>query len=66
MCSSKNYYNDEYFVFNINDPILLFNNFESTYNKKNNIFILEKSKIKKKKVLYNICGTVTKIYNNGQ
>lgn len=42
MCSIKNYYTDEYLVFDINDPILLFNNFELTYNKKNNMFILEK------------------------
>ena len=45
--SSKNY-NSDIKIFNKDDSILLFNNFESNFVKKRNVFILEKSKIKKK------------------
>lgn len=61
ICSSKNYYTDVHFIFNINDPILLFNNFDKTYKKKNNMLILEKSKIKKKKVYILFVGLLENI-----
>ena len=48
ICSSKNYYTDVHFIFNINDPILLFNNFDKTYKKKNNMLILEKPYVSEK------------------
>ena len=62
--SSKNYFNDED-IFNINDPILLYNNFERVFNKKHNFYILNKSKIQKK-VFYNICGSIKSRYNKNQ
>ena len=44
--SSNNYYTD-ISLFNINDYILLFNNFKSKYIKNKKSYILEKSNIKK-------------------
>ena len=52
--TSKNY-NSDIKIFNKDDSILLFNNFESNFIKKRKDFILEKSKIKKK-ILYLIFG----------
>ena len=62
---SKNYFNDED-LFDINDPILLYNNFEREFSKKNNFYILNKAKIKRKKVLYNICGSIKRRYDKDQ
>ena len=52
--TSKNY-NSDIKIFNKDDSILLFNNFGSNFIKKRKVFILEKSKIKKK-ILYLIFG----------
>ena len=57
--SFKNYYSIEA-LFNINDPVLVFNNFEKSYNKKK-VSLLSKSKLKKKNSLYNIYATVVNI-----
>jgi len=62
--SSKNYYSTEY-IFKKNDNILLYNNFESKYNKKDKHFILEKTRMKNKNVLYNICATIINDNLNG-
>ena len=43
-----------------------FYNFEKDYLKKKNLIKLEKSKIKKKKSLYNICATIVKKINLDQ
>ena len=42
----------------INDTVLIFNNIEINYVKKSDTFFLEKSRIKRKNALYNICGTI--------
>ena len=47
------------------DYLLLFNNFEKSYIKKKNLYLLTKSKIKKRNVLYNICATLID-NDNGQ
>ena len=52
--SSKNYSIDISFI-NINDYVLVFNNFKSKFIKNKNCYILEKSNIKKKHSLYDIC-----------
>ena len=41
-------------------PVHVFKNLEKDYLKKKNLIKLEKSKIKKKKSLYNICATILK------
>ena len=51
--SSKNY-DINLSLFKKNDYVLLFNNFHIKATTKKNIKILEKSKVKTKKVLYNI------------
>jgi len=51
---------------NEGDPVLVFNNFEKDYLKKKNLIKLEKSKIKKKKSLYNICAIIVKKINLAQ
>ena len=61
--SSKNY-NVDVSLLKPNDTVLIFNNIHINYVKKSNIFILEKSRIKKKNALYNICGTI--INNEGK
>ena len=45
-------------LLNINDTVLIFNNIDINYIKKSNIFILDKSRIKRKNALFNICGTI--------
>ena len=63
--SSKNYKTDN-IVFNKYDYVLIFNNFDFNYIKKRNITYLEKSKIKRKNSLYNICGTIIDIHENSE
>ena len=46
------------------DTILVFNNFISNYNHKKNLNYLERNRIKKKNVLFNICATVNKCFHN--
>ena len=47
-----------------NDCILIFNNFDYTYVKKENIIYLSKLHVKTKNVLFDICGTVLSILSN--
>ena len=63
MNSSKNY-NIDLSLFKINDIILLFNNFYIK-NKSNKLKILDKSRIKVKNSMYNICGEVVGILGSG-
>ena len=60
--SSKNYNGYNEFIIK-NDYVLLYNNFTYKNIKKKNVKILEKSKVKNKNVLYNICVSV--LDNNG-
>ena len=62
--SNKNYNSGES-MFKKYDYLLLFNNFEKSYIKKKNLYLLTKSKIKKRNVLYNICATLID-NDNGQ
>ena len=55
--NSKNY-SIHISLFNINDYVLVFNNFKSKFIKNKNCYILEKSNIKKKHSLYDICDVI--------
>ena len=57
-------YNSELIDIKKNDNVLIFNNFTCKYVKKENLYYLNKSIIKKKGVLYNICGTVINVESN--
>ena len=52
-------------MFKKNDYVLLFNNFHLKGLRNKNIKILEKSKVKIKNVLYNICGIIKEFVGSG-
>ena len=58
--NSNNNYNIKINPLNVNDTVLIFNNFYITFINKSNILKAEKRCIKKKNDLYNICGTIIK------
>ena len=62
--SQKNYEVDVNLL-KINDTALIFNNIDINYVKKSNTFALEKSRIKRKNALFNICGTIVGIEGKG-
>ena len=66
--SFKNY-KSELIELKENDNIVIFNNFDKIYRKKDKLYILEKSKIKKKNCLFDICGTIINrinLFNTGK
>ena len=62
--SIKNY-NVNNLLYNKYNYVLIINNFTSTFIIKRNLLLLEKSKIKRKNCLFNICGTIINNENNG-
>ena len=64
LSNSKNYISNEK-LFERNDSVLIFNNFNSHFIKNKNCYILDKAEIKKKNLLFNICATVLDVNNDG-
>jgi len=62
--TSKNYRGDIN-IFSNNEQVLIYNNFSLKRIIKNNKVYLKKSKIKRKNVLFNICGSIIKWLKNG-
>ena len=49
----------------LDDKVLISSNILIKRNKKDNLILIEKNKIKSEKALYNICGVTVKILNDG-
>ena len=63
-----NYYNKRKkntFELELDDKVLISSNILIKRNKKDNLILIEKNKIKNEKALYNICGIIFKILNAG-
>ena len=61
-----NYYNKRninIFELELDDKVLISSNISIKRNKKDNLILIEKNKLKSEKTLYNICGVIVKILN---